>query len=321
MRDILKVALIATVITGLAGAAPARALDKVSIVVFGAPSLGALLQPIIKSRQLDEKNGLTIDFQERTPDAYTAQFNSGEFEVGGSAAVLTVGLADLRGVKVSYLFNLFDYWGAVVTSRPDVKTLKDLEGKDLAAARGTTNFIMFDWFARQQGVDLSKVAVVNTATPGLVGYAMADRAAAVQLWEPAYTTLMSKKPDLRSLDLKIAEKWQAIAGTRNIPYLGVAAHQSWIDKNPTLVPKLYQTYKEAADALTADPESAAKLILPKGTDEERKAIVELVRSNERLGLNLRWGSEVRKEIEAVYAAGASTGFLPSKPAATTVYEG
>ena len=178
----------------IASGAPALALDKISIVVFGPPSLGAFLQPVIKEFKLDEANGLTIDFAERTPDAYTAQFNSGEFQVGGSAAVLTVGLADARGVKVAYLFNLFDYWGAVVTSRADVKTLKDLEGKDLAAARGTTNYIMFDWFARQQGVDLSKVAVVNTATPGLIGYALADRAAAVQLWEPAYTTLMAKKP-------------------------------------------------------------------------------------------------------------------------------
>ena len=135
----------AAAFSAIAFAAPAQALDKMSIVVFGAPSLGALLQPIIKTNKLDEKNGLDIDFQERTPDAYTAQFNSGEFQVGGSAAVLTVGLADVRGVKVSYLFNLFDFWGAVVTSRPDVKTLKDLEGKDLAAARGTTNFIMFDW--------------------------------------------------------------------------------------------------------------------------------------------------------------------------------
>ena len=147
-------------------------------MVFGPPSLGAFLQPVIKQFKLDEANGLAIDFAERTPDAYTAQFNSGEFQVGGSAAVLTVGLADARGVKVAYLFNLFDYWGAVVTSRPEVKTLKDLEGKDLAAARGTTNYIMFDWFARQQGVDLGKVAVVNTATPGLIGYALADRAAA-----------------------------------------------------------------------------------------------------------------------------------------------
>jgi ABC-type nitrate/sulfonate/bicarbonate transport system substrate-binding protein len=82
--------------------------------------------------------------------------------------------------------------GAVVTSRPEIKSLKDLEGKDLAAAKGTTNYVMFDWFARQLGVDTAKLSVVNTATPGLVGYALADRATAVQLWEPAYTTLHSK---------------------------------------------------------------------------------------------------------------------------------
>jgi ABC-type nitrate/sulfonate/bicarbonate transport system substrate-binding protein len=79
--------------------------------------------------------------------------------------LLTVGLADIRGVRVTYLFNLFDFWGAVVTSRPDVKTLKDLEGKDLAAAKGTTNYVMFDWFARQLGADTAKFSVINTATP------------------------------------------------------------------------------------------------------------------------------------------------------------
>ena len=171
----------------------------------------------------------------------------------------------------------------------------------------------------QQGVDLSKVGVVNTATPGLLGYAIADRAAAVQLWEPAYTTLLSKKPEMRTLDLEIAKRWKVATGTTNIPYLGVAAHQAWIDRNPTLVPKLYQTYKDAADALTADPVAAARLILPNGSDDDRKAIVDLVRSNERLGLNLRWASDVRKEIEQVYAAGASTGFLPSMPSSATIY--
>jgi NitT/TauT family transport system substrate-binding protein len=299
---------------------PAFALDKISIVVFGAPSLGALLQPIIKTRNLDKANDLDIDFQERTPDAYTAQFNSGEFQVGGSAALLTVGLADVRGVKVSYLFNLFDFWGALVTSRADVKTLKDLEGKDIAAARGTTNFIMFDWFARQQGVDLSKVAIINTATPGLIGYALADRAAGVQLWEPAYTSLMTKKPDMRALDLQIAQRWQAFAGSKNLPYLGLAAHQAWIDKNPALVPKLYATYKAAADYLVANPLDAAKIISPKGTDDDQKAIANLVKANDRLGINVKWAAELRKEIGFVYAAGKSTGFLPSDPAPAAIYE-
>ena len=114
------------------------------------------MPPVIKAKHFDNEHGLDIDFVERPPDAYTTQFNSGEFKVGGSAAVLTVGLADARGVKVKYLFNLFDFWGTVVTSRPEIKTVKDLEGKELAAAASTTNFVMFEFFAKQLGADASK---------------------------------------------------------------------------------------------------------------------------------------------------------------------
>lgn len=309
----------------LAGSAvsPLRAdeLQKLSIVVFGPPSLGAFLPPIIKAQKLDEKNGLSISFEERTPDAYTAQFNSGEFKVGGSASLLTVGLADLRGVKVTYLFNLFDFWGTVVTSRPEITSLKDIEGKNLVAAKGTTNYVMFDWFARQLGADPGKFSVVNTATPGLIGYALADRAAAVQLWEPAYTTLHAKKPDIRMIDLKIGESWQKATGSRNIPYLGVAAHVEWAEKNRGLIPKLYAAYKEAGSWVAAHPDDAAKVIMPKGSEDDRKAVAELIRSNDRLGMNIRTAAEVRDEIKSVYQAGKSIAFLPSDPSASTIYEG
>ncbi|WP_424631126.1 ABC transporter substrate-binding protein [Bradyrhizobium sp. SYSU BS000235] len=318
-----KIALAFGLLSAVVTASPLAAQDlpKISIVVFGAPSLGAFLPPVIRAQKLDEKNGISIDFQERTPDAYTAQFNSGEFQVGGSAALLTVGLADVRGVKVTYLFNLFDFWGAVVTSRPEIKSIKDIEGKDLAAAKGTTNYVMFDWFARQLGADTSKFSVVNTATPGLVGYALADRATAVQLWEPAYTTLHSKKPSIRLLDLKIAENWKKFTGSTNIPYLGVAAHVAWAEKNKNLIPKLYATYKQAAEWVAKNPDDAAKLISAKGTDDDRKAIAELIRANGRLGMNVRTAAEVSKEIKSVYEAGKSIAFLPSDPAASTIYEG
>ena len=306
---------------GCVGAAAAQVPEKLSIVVFGAPSLGAFLPPVIKAQKMDAANGLDIAFDERTPDAYTAQFNSGEYQLGGSATLLTIGLADRRGVKVTYLFNVFDFWGAVVTGRPGIKTLADLAGKDLAAARGTTNYVMFDYLARQQGLDLSKVAVVNTATPGLVGYALADRAAAVQLWEPAYTALLAKKPDLQTIDLHTKETWQKAFGSTSIPYLGVAAHTDWIESHKASVPKLFATYKAAADWIVAHPDDAAKLISPKGTADDRKAVADIIRSNERLGLNLRWAPEVRREIEAVYAAGKSIGFLPGDPSPATIYDG
>ena len=301
--------------------ASAQGLQKLSIVVFGSPSLGAFLPPIIKAQKLDEKNGLSITFEERTPDAYTAQFNSGEFQLGGSAALLTVGLADIRGVKVTYLFNLFDYWGAVVTSRAEVNSLRDIEGKDLAAAKGTTNYVMFDWFARQLGADPGKFSVVNTATPGLVGYALADRATAIQLWEPAYTTLHAKKPGIKVLDLRIEENWRKVTGSKNIPYLGVAAHVDWAEKNRDLIPKLYAAYREAGEWTAAHPEEAAKLIMPKGTDDDRKAVAELIRANDRLGMNIRTAAEVSKEIKSVYDAGKSIAFLPSDPSAATIYDG
>ena len=301
--------------------ASAQDLKKLSIVVFGAPSLGAFLPPVIKAQKLDEKNGLSITFEERTPDAYTAQFNSGEFQLGGSAALLTVGLADVRGVKVTYLFNLFDFWGTVVTSRPEVTSIKDIEGKDLAAAKGTTNYVMFDWFARQLGADTAKFSVVNTATPGLVGYALADRATAVQLWEPAYTTLRTKKPGIKMLDLKIEESWQKATGSKNIPYLGVAAHIDWAEKNKDLIPKLYAAYKEAGEWTAAHPDEAAKLIMTKGNDEDRKAVSELIRANDRLGMNIRSAAEISKEIKSVYDAGKSIAFLPSLPADATIYSG
>src|SRR3546814_398330 len=132
----MRMALAAAALTSIAGTASAA--DKVQVVVFGPPSLGAFLPPVIKAQKLDQANGLDIDFVQRPPDAYATQFNSGEFKVGGSAALLTVGLASTKGVKVSYLFNLFDYWAAVVTRKPEIKTITDLAGKSLRSEEHTS---------------------------------------------------------------------------------------------------------------------------------------------------------------------------------------
>jgi len=299
--------------------AAAQAPSKITIVIFGFPSLGAFMPPVIKAKQFDTKHGLDIEFVERPPDAYTTQFNSGEFKVGGSAAVLTVGLADARGVKVKYLFNLFDFWGTIVTSRPEIKTTKDLEGKQLAAAASTTNFIMSEFFAKQQGVDVSKIQVVNTATPGLVGYAIADRADAVQIWEPAYTLLKAKKPDIRMLDNDMSKTWRKFAGGERIPYLGLAAHDDWIAQNQALIPKLYATYKEAGEFIVQHPEESAALIAPKSTPEDRAALVSLIKANDRLGMSVVPAGEVSKQIEAVYKAGVDVGYFKSLPSSDTIY--
>jgi NitT/TauT family transport system substrate-binding protein len=312
-------------VTGLVVAGPALAqsqqIDKLTMVVFGPPSLGAFLPPVIKAKKFDEKNGLNIEFVERPPDAYTVQFNTGEFQVGGSAALLTVGVAAVRGVKVAYLFNVFDYWSYVVTSRPDIKKLKDIEGKELVGAKSTSSYRIFTWFAKQQGVDMSTVSVVNTAPPGLMGYALADRAPAIHMWDPGFDLLRSKKPNIVSLDLKIDEIWKKYTGSTKIPYLGVAAHQEWIDKNPKLVPKLYNTYKAAADWVLANPEEASRIIVDKGGEEGQKNVAALIRDNDRLGLGVSWAQDIQKELLYIYKVGQEVDLLPNDPGPSTLYSG
>jgi ABC-type nitrate/sulfonate/bicarbonate transport system substrate-binding protein len=306
---------------GAGGQVHAQALTKLDVLVFSPPSLSAFLPPIIKAQKLDEANGLDLSFPQRTPDAYATQFNSGEFKIGGAGTTQLIAIADTRGVKVRYLFNLFDYWGAVVTSRDNVKTLKDLEGKEIAAARATTNYKMFEFFAKQQGVDVSKFKVVNTATPGLVSYAIADRADAVQIWEPAYTLLKSKKPSIRTLDMGIAKTWKEFAkASERIPYLGVAAHAEWADQHPDLVKKLFAAYKAAAEWIEKHPDEAAKLIFPKSPAADQKDIASLIRAKDRLGLSLVGANDIRKEIEAVYKVGIEVGYFDKMPSAASIYD-
>ncbi|MGC1779222.1 MAG: ABC transporter substrate-binding protein [Xanthobacteraceae bacterium] len=307
----------------IAAGQPARAAEPVpvTIVVFTPPSLGAIFPSVIKQQKFDIANGVDITFVERPPDAYATEFNAGDFPVGGSASVLIVGLGATRGIKTSYLFNLFDYWGTVVTSRPDITTLADLKGKQLAAAKGTTNYSMFAWLAKQQGVDPSSFQVVNTAPAGLVGYAVADRADAVQMWEPAYSLVKAVMPQIHTLDLNIAKVWRAFAGGGEIPYLGVAAHQDWIDAHRDIIPGLYRAYKQAADWVAANPAAAAPLVATLKDDAQRAAITALMRDNSRLALDIKPAGKIAKAIQATYRAGLDVGLFKDMPPDSTIYNG
>ncbi|NJO35845.1 MAG: ABC transporter substrate-binding protein [Rhodospirillales bacterium] len=210
----------------------------------------------------------------------------------------------------------------MVTNKAEVKTLKDLEAASSRPHARPTNYIMFEWLAKRQGVDVGKIQVVNTAPPGLIGFALADRADAVQLWEPAYTILISKKPSIRTLDDGAEKTWKAFSGGGSrIPYLGVAAHTDWIEQNKALIPRLYKAYEQAAKWLNANPDAAAKLIAPKSTANDQAALAASIRANNRLGLALSSAAQLSKEIKAVYKAGVDSTFLPKLPSDASIYGG
>jgi NitT/TauT family transport system substrate-binding protein len=294
-------------------------IREVEMVTFKPPSLGAFLTPIIEEKEFDIKNGIDVKFVERPPSAYNSEFASGQFKVGGSAALLSEGLRMDRGVDVTYLFNIFDYWGTVISADENIKTVKDLEGKDIAAAKSTTNFAMFQYFAQKSGADVSKMNVLNAATAALITYAEANRADAVQLWEPAFSTLMNNSPGkFHQVDFGL-DKWEEYTGTSNKPYLGIAAHQDWAEENKDIIPNLYQTYLDAAKWVQENPEEASKLIAKTIPGGKAEVLQNLIENNELLGLNVKPAIDIEDDIKAVFEAGLESGYLENMPDDSVIY--
>jgi ABC-type nitrate/sulfonate/bicarbonate transport system substrate-binding protein len=246
-------------------------------------------------------------------------YASGEFKVGSSAALLSEALRRVKGVKTVFLFGTFDYFGTVLSRDPAIKTLKDLEGKNLAAAKVTTNYAMFMYFARQEGVNLEKVNTLSAAVPALLTYLTAGRVDAIQLWEPAFTKIMVEQPG-KYHPIFYHASLKKYTGLDVAPYLGVAAHEDWVKMNPSLVQKVYDAFKSAEEWVWANPSKAAKIIAEKNK-LPLEAIQDLLKSNDRLGLHVIPSEKMEKEIFDVFGLGKQIGYIKQLPDRGIIYQG
>jgi NitT/TauT family transport system substrate-binding protein len=289
------------------------------VLAFQAPSLGAFITSVITAKRFDTAHGLRLAFSYVTPDNYTVEFSSGQFQVGGSSALLSEALRYERGVPVTYLFNTFDFFGAVVTSDPAIHGLTDLRGRSLAGALGTTNYAMFQWFALKAGLNLKQVSQVNETTPGLSTMALTGRTDATEIWEPAYSLVLNKKPGIRTLDMGL-NRWPETFGTSEIPYAGVAAHSGWVKANPDGPRKLYAIWSAAARWTTANPTAAAKIIAG-STGGDAAVYEQLIRTNSLLKLHVAPSASLTQGIDAVIESGRQSGYLSASPPSSFIYKG
>jgi ABC-type nitrate/sulfonate/bicarbonate transport system substrate-binding protein len=290
---------------------------EIEIPSLAMPSLGYFPVPVIKSKGFDRANGLNINFVPKAAAIYRSDFASGASPVGGSGSlIIDVGLVNDKGSKIVYLFNTNDYWGTVAVKKDGgINKLSDLTGKTLAAALPTSNYIIFRYLAKLSGLDLSKVDVMNTSQTALVATMLAGRTDAVQLWEPAYS-ILAASGNYRALDF--VQLWRQTLNEEYMPYQGIAAHKSWIDANPQLIPRLYATYEQTLDFIRSQPAEAAELI-SKASKIDAKVIEGLIRAN-RPAFRLYWGGEHRGAGQAMFKAAMDVGFMKDMPPDDIFYE-
>lgn len=296
------------------GAAAERkdGVAHVDIAVLEAPSLTSFYAPIIDGKKLDIKNGLDITFTPKSTIALRTEVANGSADVSAGATVLTdVALLNQKGADTRYLFNVYDWWGTVVTpAGSDIQDLSDLENQKIVGALSTTNYAMFKITAGLAGVDLTSFKESSAEPSGLVAAAKSGREDAVQLWEPAHSVLTNGNEDFRALDL--VDSMRKATGIERIPYVGMAAQREWLESNRDLVDPMYKTFAAAADFIRENPDEAAELIA-KGTNLPLTAVAALLNAPDRLALDVYPASEATDELSALLDAAVKFGVLKSKP--------
>lgn len=290
----------------------ARQLTAVRISAFNPPSLGSFLPPIIKQFEFDKANGLDLEFVYKPSDTYNIDFAAGQDLVGGSSAIISEARRVSQGVPVRYLFNVFTFYGAIVTGKPEIKTLKDVEGKTIAADTVTTAWAMMRFFMLKAGVDLSKVQVQNQGTAGMVALLQADRVDAVAAPEPTVSVILNQgQGRFRAIGVFNADVWRRLAGDEPVANLGLAAHTKWLEANKEAVPRLYATYAAAVTWAREHPAEAGQII-GTATKLNPKALEEAITAG-RMGFQVEPASKLKRSIEAVLDAAVETQQLSSKP--------
>ena len=299
-------------------AQPAKPLPTITVSAFNPPSLGAFIPPIIKAKGFDKANGFTLEMAYKPSDTYQVDYASGRDQVGGSSTFISEARRVGQGVETLALFNIFDYFAAVVTTNPQIKTFKDLEGKQIAADTPTTAWGMGQWFLLKSGVDMSKVRVMSQGSPAMVVAIQANRVDAVWVSEPTYSVLMhgANADKLHGVPADAA-LWKQLTGLSPLPFLGVSAHKAWLAKNKDQAQALYMAYKQAGEWANANPADAAKAIA-EATKLNVRALEEALKSG-RLGLHVQPAVNGKDTVLAALQLALQAKQVEKVPAADTFF--
>ncbi len=101
------------------------------------------------------------------------------------------------GVKTAQIFQMDKSYGADgLAVRPDIKSIKDLKGKKVAAwAPGTAPYFLLSWFLKKNGLSVKDVTVVNLDPQNAAkAFVAGQDIAAAATYEP-YISEVRNKPE------------------------------------------------------------------------------------------------------------------------------
>jgi NitT/TauT family transport system substrate-binding protein len=231
-------------------AVPASAQTKVNIGISGWTGFAPLT--LAKEAGIFAKNGLDVTIKKIPQASRHLAIASGDIQCAATTVETWV-VWNANGIPTTQLFQLDKSYGADgMAVRNDVKSIKDIKGKTVAAsAPGTAPYFTLAWFLKKNGLTVKDVTVVNME-PGPAAQAfIAGQNDVAMTYEP-YLSAVRAAPD----------KGKIIATTLDYPMVmdTFGCTPKFIAENEAAVKALTKSYFEALAMIKADEKKAYEIM-------------------------------------------------------------
>ena len=304
-----------SVLTLGAWAEPAAAQDKPKIKVSSLtlPVFNPLVWNIMKAQGFDAKNGFELDIHAYPSiAAFYAGFATGETDalIGGPTIFQKLYQEGVPARIIGTGFTLADL--VIFARNPEIKSLADLKGKQVAIDMGGSQFQVVKMYAAAKGIDLGKdITVVNANFAVARAQLEAERVDAALVIEPLASIISKAHSDWHVI-FNGAEGWKEITGESGweiVPAMRADA----IAKNPNAPKMLIAALQDVADYMvkhTAEADKIANdtLKLPPG-------IFTAAIEGKRLQMIVKpaWDPAAKKSISDMMERAVKAGFYEKMP--------
>lgn len=331
-----KLAIITVVIamsmatTGPQTYLPSQALAqtaKVTVETLGVPSTSVWMVAIMQSKRFDLKNGVDVEWVERPSVAVV--YN--DFAAGASqittGGVMSIANQYARGVKAK-LFATYQIFGTSVivnTERaPNIRSLKDLNGAEIAAPLASENYKAMTIYLKWAGVDLKSLKTRNFEQPGVIAELKSPSGTSVAgvVFAQVPTKLVMEDPkkfkDMISADA-LEKLWKQKTGTDYHWLLGWAVHEDFARDNPEALQRLHNAMKETIEWFNGNTEEAIKIVAKK-TKDPIPILRETVKAGRVKFLQTTAESQEKAMME-LFTIATQLGYVTKLPDANFFYRG
>jgi len=232
-RQFLRDAGIAAGLAAVPIARPGRAQTKRQVTVrldwiYQGPNAGFM---VAQDKGFYEKAGLNVEVGPGKGSTSTAQLVASKATQFGFADGYVVGNGVSKGMNIRTVAGLYrrNPTAVIVLADSDIKTPKDLEGKTIAIAAGSTQFQQWPAFVKGCGLDAGKIRVVNIDPAGSPPALITGQVPAIA----GYALGQVPSVEIRG-NTKARVFWYADCGVTAVSN-GIVVHNDLIKEEPELV--------------------------------------------------------------------------------------